>query len=207
MGTESPLSVQITHSSTTVTILKYTQTHTQNNVIGIQRFQTTLHSIIKCEIELSLHSDCAGLSLPGEAAHMKLDKPLVNTILLTLTYYKCQSGLSCTTMFNHFILHNTEKCIHIHQTNVLIKPFLRQLMSQSAIQKPSVKPQTASNADVEGVWISGCPLKRRGHNSETILGEAKVSIERSSRPDLDQNRAKEEGQRCHIEQGQQSRVL
>jgi hypothetical protein len=35
------------------------------------------------------------------------------------------------------------------KSNVFIKPFLHQLMSQSAIQKPSLKPQTASNADVE----------------------------------------------------------
>ena len=38
---------------------------------------------------------------------------------------------------------------NLNQSNELIKPFLHQLMSQSAIQKPSLKPQTASNADVE----------------------------------------------------------
>jgi hypothetical protein len=37
----------------------------------------------------------------------------------------------------------------INQSNVFTKPFLHQLMSQSAVQKPSLKPQTASNADVE----------------------------------------------------------
>jgi hypothetical protein len=37
----------------------------------------------------------------------------------------------------------------VNQSNVLIKPFLHQLMSQSAEQKPSLKPQTASNAGVE----------------------------------------------------------
>ena len=41
----------------------------------------------------------------------------------------------------------------INQLNVFIKPFLYHLMSQSAIQKPSLKPQTASNADVEARWL------------------------------------------------------
>jgi hypothetical protein len=37
---------------------------------------------------------------------------------------------------------------YINKSNVFIKPFLHQPMSQSAIQKPSLKPQTTSNADV-----------------------------------------------------------
>ena len=37
----------------------------------------------------------------------------------------------------------------LNQSNVFIKPFLHQLMSQSAVQKPSLKPKTASNAGVE----------------------------------------------------------
>ena len=37
----------------------------------------------------------------------------------------------------------------INQSNVFIKPFLHQLMSQSAVQKPRLKPQTASNAGVD----------------------------------------------------------
>ena len=37
----------------------------------------------------------------------------------------------------------------INQSNVFRKLSLHQQMSQSAIQKPSLKPQTASNADVE----------------------------------------------------------
>jgi hypothetical protein len=41
----------------------------------------------------------------------------------------------------------------INQSNVFIKPFLHQLMSQSAVQKPSIKPQTASNAGVEAQWL------------------------------------------------------
>ena len=40
----------------------------------------------------------------------------------------------------------------INQSNVFIKRFLHQPMSQSAIQKPSLKPQTASNANVEVQW-------------------------------------------------------
>jgi hypothetical protein len=36
----------------------------------------------------------------------------------------------------------------VNQSNVFIKPFLHQLMSQSAVKKPSLKPQTASNAGV-----------------------------------------------------------
>ena len=41
----------------------------------------------------------------------------------------------------------------INQSNVFIMPFLHQLMSQSAVQKPSLKPQTASNAGVEAWWL------------------------------------------------------
>jgi hypothetical protein len=37
----------------------------------------------------------------------------------------------------------------INQSNVFIKHFLHQLMSQSAVQKASLKPQTESNAGVE----------------------------------------------------------
>ena len=39
------------------------------------------------------------------------------------------------------------------QSNIFIKPYLHQLMSQSAVQKPSLKLQTASNADVEARWL------------------------------------------------------
>ena len=45
----------------------------------------------------------------------------------------------------------------INQSNVFMKPFLHQPMSQSAIQKSRLKPQTVSNADVEA-WI---PIGRR----------------------------------------------
>jgi hypothetical protein len=43
------------------------------------------------------------------------------------------------------------------KSNVCIKPFLHQLMSQSAVQKPSLKPQTASNAGVEAQWLGKTP--------------------------------------------------
>uniref|UniRef100_A0A674DZA8 Signal peptide, CUB and EGF-like domain-containing protein 3 n=1 Tax=Salmo trutta TaxID=8032 RepID=A0A674DZA8_SALTR len=42
----------------------------------------------------------------------------------------------------------------INQSNVFMKPFLHQPMSQSAVQKPSLKPQTAINADVEVMFMS-----------------------------------------------------
>jgi hypothetical protein len=42
----------------------------------------------------------------------------------------------------------------INQSNVFIKP-LNNLMSQSAVQKPSLNPQTASNADIEALPLSG----------------------------------------------------
>ena len=44
----------------------------------------------------------------------------------------------------------------INQSNVFIKP-LHQLMSQSAVQKPSLKTQTASNAGVEAQWLGKTP--------------------------------------------------
>ena len=40
-----------------------------------------------------------------------------------------------------------------NQTNLFIKPFEHQPMSQSAIQKPSLKPQKASYADVEALLL------------------------------------------------------
>jgi hypothetical protein len=45
----------------------------------------------------------------------------------------------------------------INQSNVFIKPFLHQPMSQSALQKPSLKPQKASNAGVEAWWPGKTP--------------------------------------------------
>jgi hypothetical protein len=45
----------------------------------------------------------------------------------------------------------------INQSNVFIKPSLHQLMSQSDLQKPSLKPQTASNAGVEARWLGKTP--------------------------------------------------
>jgi hypothetical protein len=45
----------------------------------------------------------------------------------------------------------------INQSNVFLMPFLHQPMSQSDKQKPSLKPQTASNADVEAQWLFKSP--------------------------------------------------
>jgi hypothetical protein len=43
------------------------------------------------------------------------------------------------------------------KSNVFIKPFLHQLISQSAVQEPSLKLQTASNAGVEARWLGKTP--------------------------------------------------
>ena len=54
-----------------------------------------------------------------------------------------------------------------NQSNVFIKPILHQPMSQSAVQKPSLKPQTASNADVEAHYMTKSmwtPARRTSHS-------------------------------------------
>jgi hypothetical protein len=45
-------------------------------------------------------------------------------------------------------LYKNKPCNQI-KSNQFIKPFLHQLISQSAVQKPSLKPHTTSNAGVE----------------------------------------------------------
>ena len=45
----------------------------------------------------------------------------------------------------------------LFQSNIFLNLFLHQPMSQSAIQKPSLKPQIASNADVEARWLGKTP--------------------------------------------------
>ena len=45
----------------------------------------------------------------------------------------------------------------INQSHVFINTFLHQQMSQSAVQKHSLKPQTASNADVEAQLLGKTP--------------------------------------------------
>jgi hypothetical protein len=45
----------------------------------------------------------------------------------------------------------------MNQSNVFIKLFLHQQMPQSAAQKTSLKPQTASNADVEARRLGKTP--------------------------------------------------
>ena len=47
-----------------------------------------------------------------------------------------------------------------YKWNVFIKPFLHHLISQSAVQKPSLKPQTASNVGVEARWLGKKSLVR-----------------------------------------------
>jgi hypothetical protein len=61
-------------------------------------------------------------------------------------YYYC---LHCTLGQYPCIFSSGERTIN--QSNVFIKPFLHQQMSQSTIQKLCLKPQTASNVDVEAV--------------------------------------------------------
>jgi hypothetical protein len=45
-------------------------------------------------------------------------------------------------------LNQLHEIVTWNQSNLFIKPFLHQLVSQSAVQKPSLKPKTASNAGV-----------------------------------------------------------
>ena len=45
----------------------------------------------------------------------------------------------------------------INQSHLFIKAFVHQQMSQNVIQKPSLKPQSASNADVEARWLGKTP--------------------------------------------------
>jgi hypothetical protein len=52
---------------------------------------------------------------------------------------------------------DAEACHLINQSHLFMKPFSHQLMSQSAIQKPSLKHETASNADVEAHWLGKNP--------------------------------------------------
>ena len=47
--------------------------------------------------------------------------------------------------------------VELIKSNVFIKTFVHQLISQSAVQKPSLKPQTASNAGVEARWLGKTP--------------------------------------------------
>ena len=63
-----------------------------------------------------------------------------------------------------------------NQSNVFIQPFLHQLISQSAVQKPSLKPQTTSNAGVEAQWLGKLPRKaktkdetERGYEGWSVL--------------------------------------
>jgi hypothetical protein len=62
------------------------------------------------------------------------------------------ASLLCSTLStaqsNQKVIHHNGSCFSINQSNVFIKLFLHQ-MSQSAIQKTSLEPQSASNADVE----------------------------------------------------------
>ncbi|KAM9442453.1 uncharacterized protein ACWYII_014448 [Salvelinus alpinus] len=65
------------------------------------------------------------------------------------------SGLPTILPSNRNTLPNLQHAAHINQSNVFIKPFLHQPMSRSAIQKPSLKPKTASNA--EAWWLGKTP--------------------------------------------------
>jgi hypothetical protein len=51
------------------------------------------------------------------------------------------------------VFNSIKIAVVINQSNIFMKPVLHHPMSQSAIQKPSQNPQTASNADVEAWWL------------------------------------------------------
>ena len=51
------------------------------------------------------------------------------------------------------VLEQAAGTLGTYQSNVFIKPFLHQQMSQSAMQRLRLKPQTASNAGVEARWL------------------------------------------------------
>jgi hypothetical protein len=42
-------------------------------------------------------------------------------------------------------------------TRITLSNLFIKLMSQSPVQKPGLKPQTASNADVEAQWLGKAP--------------------------------------------------
>uniref|UniRef100_A0A8C7UDN3 ATP-binding cassette sub-family F member 3 n=1 Tax=Oncorhynchus mykiss TaxID=8022 RepID=A0A8C7UDN3_ONCMY len=94
------------------------------------------------------------------------------------------------------ILQHTHN-LNTDQTNVFIKPFLHQLISQSAVQEPSIKPQTASNTvDARKLEKAEAKLKQKqGRRNERdsqkttnpVLEEAsasQASSKKDSRVDL-----------------------
>uniref|UniRef100_A0A8C7U1H6 ATP-binding cassette sub-family F member 3 n=1 Tax=Oncorhynchus mykiss TaxID=8022 RepID=A0A8C7U1H6_ONCMY len=93
------------------------------------------------------------------------------------------------------ILQHTHN-LNTDQTNVFIKPFLHQLISQSAVQEPSIKPQTASNNTVKKLEKAEAKLKQKqGRRNERdsqkttnpVLEEAsasQASSKKDSRVDL-----------------------
>ena len=59
---------------------------------------------------------------------------------------------------SHNTLHGLTLCaVNQIKSNVFLKPFLHQLISQSAVQEPSLKTQTASNAGVEAQCLGKTP--------------------------------------------------
>jgi hypothetical protein len=65
--------------------------------------------------------------------------------------------MNSATYINEFIDFPRKQGVKINQKNVFMKPFLHQPMSQSAVQKHSLKLQTASNAYVEAQWLGKTP--------------------------------------------------
>jgi hypothetical protein len=61
------------------------------------------------------------------------------------------------TYLNLFFVATKLPQSNFNPSNVFIKPLLHQPMSQSAVQKPSLKPQAASNAGVEARWLGKTP--------------------------------------------------
>ena len=63
----------------------------------------------------------------------------------------------------------------------LYSPFLHQLIFQSAVQKPSLKPQTASSAGVEARWLGENSLGRNLERNQAMRG-GQSSSEQSEFP-------------------------
>jgi hypothetical protein len=78
---------------------------------------------------------------------------IVIMMALSFCFYFLISSGRLEGQLEHLFLPNhtrhSSPSLSVNQSNVFIKPFLRQLMSQSAVQEPSLKPHTAGNAGVE----------------------------------------------------------
>ena len=88
-----------------------------------------------------------------------METNLSQIFLLCNTIFPAWVFVKITLKYVHADSAQAGCCIKSNQvkSNVFIKPFLHQLITQSAVQKPSLKPQTASNAGVEARWLGTTP--------------------------------------------------